>query len=92
MSQLIFVEEDELKDRERLIEELEWYKNACGRLIKSIDQLCEAFLEENWYIADPVNNVQASEIIVDEVIHRYGRKKKKRIKKNLFGFLGLGGK
>ena len=38
---------------------------------KMIDKLHDEILGENWYIVDPVNGIQADEIIVNEVINTY---------------------
>lgn len=37
----------------------------------AIHELCRYLLGEDWYIADPVNNVQANAIIVDEIESKY---------------------
>ena len=37
----------------------------------AINELCRYLLRENWYIVDPVNNVQANTIIVDEIESKY---------------------
>ena len=85
MSQFIFIEEEEVKKYEELAEELRWYKNACQVLQEDIDRLKDAFLGPNYYIVDPVNNLQAAGIIVDDVLHNYApRKFVKKEKKRRF--------
>ena len=37
----------------------------------AINELCRYLLGEDWYIADPVNNVQANLIIVYEIERKY---------------------
>lgn len=76
MSQYTFIEEDKLAEYERLEQELEWYKNVYRESNILIDRLRNAFLEPNWYIADPVTTRQANEIIVDEIIDRFAPRKK----------------
>lgn len=86
MSQFIFIEEEEVKKYEELAEELRWYKNACQVLQEDIDRLMDAFLGPKYYIVDPVNNLQAAGIIVDDVIRSYAPRKfvKKEKKKRRF--------
>lgn len=40
----------------------------------AMNELCRYLLGEDWYIADPVNNIQANLIIVDEIESMYKRK------------------
>lgn len=44
-------------------------KPMCAQ--EAVNQLCKYLLGENWYIADPVNNLQANAIIVDEIKAKY---------------------
>lgn len=82
MSQFTFIEEDKLKEYELLKQELEWYKESYSELNILINKLKDAFLGENWYITDPVNNRQANEIIINEIIDRFAPRKK--VVKSLF--------
>ncbi len=75
MSQFIFIEEDKVKEYELMAKELEWYKDACQELIGDINKLKDAFLGPGYYIVDPVNNLQAAGIIVDDVIRNYAPRK-----------------
>lgn len=86
MSQFIFIEEDKVKEYELMVDELQWYKDACQELIEDVNRLKDAFLGSGYYIVDPVNNLQAAGIIVDDVIRNYAprkyikKDKKKRVK------------
>lgn len=90
MSQFIFIEEDKVKEYELMVEELRWYKDACQELIGDMDRLKDAFLGSGYYIADPVNNLQAAGIIVDDVIRNFAPRKcvKKPIKNWIFNRFG----
>ena len=44
----------------------------------AINELCRYLLGEDWYIVDPVNNVQANTIIVDEIESKYRDTNKKK--------------
>ena len=75
MSQFTFIEEDKLAEYERLEQELEWHKEAYSELNVLINKLKDSFLGENWYISDPVNNRQANEIIINEIIEKFAPRK-----------------
>lgn len=75
MSQFIFIEEDEVKKYEVMADELQWYKDACQELRGDIERLKDAFFGPGYYIADPVNNLQAAGIIVDDVIRNFAPRK-----------------
>lgn len=38
---------------------------------EAVNKLCDHLLGDDWYIVDPVCNIQANAIIVDEIISRY---------------------
>lgn len=38
---------------------------------KAVNKLCDHLLGDDWYIVDPVCNIQANAIIVDEILSRY---------------------
>lgn len=37
----------------------------------AVNELCDYLLGEKWYIVDPVSNIQANAIIVDEIKAKY---------------------
>lgn len=76
MSQFTMIEEDKLAKYELLEQELEWYKEAYSELNELVDKLKDAFLGPNWYITDPVNNRQANEIIIEEIIRKFAPRKR----------------
>lgn len=78
MSQFIFVDEDEIKEKEQLEQDLEYYKKAFMILDDSIDKLKDAFLGPDWYIVDPMCTLQADEFIIDEIIKKFAPKKKEK--------------
>jgi hypothetical protein len=72
------IEEDKLAKCELLEQELEWYKEAYSELDGLVDKLKDSFLGTNWYITDPVNNRQANEIIIEEIIRKFAPRKKEK--------------
>lgn len=78
MSQYTFIEEDKLKEYELLKQELEWYKESYSELDVLVDKLKDAFLGENWYITDPVNNRQGNEIIINEIIRKFAPRRREK--------------
>jgi hypothetical protein len=49
----------------------ELYKMKYNKLSACIHRLCDHLLGENWYIADPVDETTACEIITDEICNNY---------------------
>ncbi len=49
----------------------ELYKMKYNKLSACIHRLCDHLLGENWYIADPVDETKACEIITDEICNNY---------------------
>lgn len=45
----------------------------------AMNELCRYLLGEDWYIADPVNNIQANLIIVYEIERKYKDKNRKKV-------------
>ena len=41
-----------------------------------LNELCEYFLGEDWYVADPLGPTQVNAIIVDEIKKRYPKNPK----------------
>lgn len=48
---------------------------------EAVQILRDLFLEENWYIALPVNAKEANTLIVDEILYKYSRQYRKAVKK-----------
>ena len=49
---------------------------------EAFDLLCDYFLGDNYYIADPVSQHQANAIMVDDIVRWYESKYSTRIKEN----------
>lgn len=49
---------------------------------EGFDLLCDYFLGDNYYIADPVSQNQANAVMVDDIIRSYESKYSHRTKEN----------
>jgi acyl carrier protein phosphodiesterase len=43
---------------------------------KAVDILADHFLGRDWYVVDPLCATQVNAIVVDEIIHKYPKRKK----------------
>lgn len=54
-----------------ILKEYNWERENCKTLIEIINDIADSTLGKSWYIVDPVNNMQGSEIIRDEIHNKY---------------------
>lgn len=66
-----------MENMKKIIAERDEYMADAITLIKLIDKLQQELLGEDYYIEDPVNNMQGSEIIVNDIIRKYESRWKK---------------
>lgn len=64
--------ETEIERRERLKKLCD--DRGCMDAQVAVNELKKYLLGEDWYIVDPINNLQANAIIVDEIESMYRRK------------------